>query len=252
MPVSSDHFEGKSVVEHLKEARAKGAMAAAEVHGTEMPGHVAAGADAAKETAFAILILWIIAAELLKPSQTLWVLILFCCGWLVWKIGRSALLGWARMERLHRLIEEERWEIEHHRSQEREELTELYQAKGFSGKLLEEVVDVLMADDNRLLRVMLEEELGLTLEAYEHPLKQSVGAAIGVFLSSLCILFAYWTAPLFGIPILAALIVIFSAAISARLERNKPLYAIVWNLAIGILTGGTVYFIAQLIREKGI
>lgn len=252
MPVSSDHFEGKTVVEHLKEARTKGAMAAAEVHGTEMPGHIAAGADAAKETAFALFILWIIAAELLKPSQTLWLLILFCCGWFIWKIGRSALLGWSRMERLHRLIEEERWEIEHHRSQEREELAELYRAKGFSGKLLDEVVDVLMADDNRLLRVMLEEELGLTLEAYEHPLKQSVGAGIGVLLSSACMLFAYWSAPVFGVPLLAAIILTFAAAVSARLERNQPLYAIIWNLAIGILTGGSVYFMAQFIHGKGI
>ncbi len=37
-----------------------------------------------------------------------------------------------------------------------------------------------MADDNRLLRVMLEEELGLTLEAYEHPLKQAFGALLRI------------------------------------------------------------------------
>ncbi len=36
-------------------------------------------------------------------------------------------------------IEEERWEIQHHRAQERLELTEMYAAKGLSGKLLEEV-----------------------------------------------------------------------------------------------------------------
>ena len=35
--MKTDHFEGKSVQEHLKAARAKGALAAAEIHGTEMP-----------------------------------------------------------------------------------------------------------------------------------------------------------------------------------------------------------------------
>ncbi len=250
MSNASDHFEGKTVIEHLKEARTKGAMAAAEVHGTEMPGHIASGADASKESALAGLILWAIGTQILPPFQTLQLLVLFFCGWLIWKCGRSALLGWARMERLHRLIEEERWEIEHHRSQERQELAELYRAKGFIGKLLDEVVDVLMADDNRLLNVMLEEELGLTLEAYEHPLKQSVGAGIGVLISGSLLLFAQWAAPLFGIPIAAALILIIAATIVARLEKNRALNAVVWNLAIGSLSAGSVYFIAQLISPN--
>ncbi|MBI2809614.1 MAG: VIT1/CCC1 transporter family protein, partial [Candidatus Melainabacteria bacterium] len=168
-----EHFRGKTVPDHLKEARARGALASAEIHGTEMPGHFAAGADTAKETAFALLFLWVIFSHYLAPELTFLFLVLFCAGWTIWKTARSALLGWARMERMHRVIEEERWEIEHHRTQERQELTEMYHAKGLEGKLLEEVIEVLMSDDNRLLRVMLEEELGLTLEIYEHPLKQA-------------------------------------------------------------------------------
>jgi len=242
-----DHFAGKTVVEHLREARAKGALAAAEIHGTEMPGHIAAGADAAKETAFAALVLWVIVEHLLPSISVLSFLTLFFCGWLIWKSGRSALLGWARMERLHRVIEEERWEIEHHRTQERQELTELYRAKGFTGKLLNEVIDVLMADDNRLLRVMLEEELGLTLEAYEHPLKQSAGAGVGVLGSALLLLFGAWALPSCGLPIAAALIVMIAASIAAHLEGNKPIYAIIWNLAVATLTAGTTYFLGQLI-----
>ena len=34
-----------------------------------------------------------------------------------------------------------------------------------------------MADGDRLLRVMLEEELGFSLEVYDHPLKQALGFA---------------------------------------------------------------------------
>lgn len=250
MPHPSDHFDGKTVIEHLREARAKGAMAAAEIHGTEMPGHIAGGADAAKETAFAALILWVIAEKLFPSSSTLPLLTLFFCGWFIWKCGRSALLGWARMERLHRVIEEERWEIEHHRAQERQELVELYRVKGFTGKLLDEVIDVLMADDNRLLRVMLEEELGLTLEAYEHPLKQSAGAGFGVLASAGLLLFANWASPLYGLPIAAALIVITASTIAARLERNKPLHSVVWNLAVAALSAGSIYFLAQLITQS--
>lgn len=251
MTNSKDHFEGKSVVDHLREARTKGAMAAAEIHGTEMPGHIAGGADAAKETALAGLIIWVISSQLFSSQKTFLLLTLFFCGWLIWKCGRSALLGWARMERLHRVIEEERWEIEHHRTQEKQELTELYRAKGLTGKLLEEVIDVLMADDNRLLRVMLEEELGLTLEAYEHPLKQSAGAGLGVIIAGGSLLLAYLASPLWAIPAMAALILMIAATITAKLERNRVVYAVVWNLAIGGLTGGGVYFITQLFAQLG-
>ena len=58
LPPPSDHFRGKSVIDHLREAKAKGMHASHEAHGAEVPGHFAAGADAAKETAVILLILW--------------------------------------------------------------------------------------------------------------------------------------------------------------------------------------------------
>lgn len=246
-PPSSEHFRGRSVIEHLKEARTRGALVSQEIHGVEMPGHFAAGADAAKEIAFAILILWTIFSHFLSFEQTWLFLIWFCSGWVIWKTARSALLGWARIARFHRVIEEERWEIEHHRQQEREELTEMYLAKGLTGKLLEEVIDVLMADDNRLLRVMLEEELGLTLEAYEHPLKQATGALCGSLASAILCLFGLWAIPSFGILMAAAFTIVMTTILSARLERNRSWDAIVWNLAIAGLIVGCVYFLISWI-----
>lgn len=243
-PPPRDHFKGKSVVGHLKEARSKGAIASAEVHGSEMPGSLAAAADAAKETALVFLLLWFLFKEMQLPD-IFPVLFIFSGGWLLWKAGRSALLGWARLNRLHRLIEEERWEIEHHREQEREELTELYQAKGFEGKLLEEVVAVLMADDNRLLRVMLEEELGLTLEIHEHPLKQAAGAAFGVLLTAGISFLGLVLLPLYGVPIAAALALTFFSALAAKLEKNDLLSTVIWTLSLAFLSCGTLIFLTR-------
>ena len=158
-------------------------------------------------------------------------------------MGRSAFLAWSRLQRLHRLIEEERWEIEHHRSQEREELAALYAAKGFSGKLLDEVIDVLMADDNRLLRVMLEEEMGLTLEIYEHPLRQALGAGVGVLCASALCLLGALAHPLYGLPGMAALLLAGSALMTAKLEHGPPLPALIWSLAVAFLGTAAVYFI---------
>lgn len=171
------HFEGKSAFEHLKKARLKGKIATSEIHGEEPSGQLIAGCDSAKDVAVYLSLLWMLLSPLsLSITQHVLLLSLFCLGLIIWKTARSAQLGWARLERLHRLIEQERWEIEHHRAQEKEELIEMYKAKGFKGKQLDDIISVLMADDNRLLMVMLEEELGLSLESFEHPIKQSLGA----------------------------------------------------------------------------
>ena len=235
----SDHFQGKNVIDHLRDARTKGAMAAREVHGTEMSGHMAAGADSAKETA---VILFILAILFDSPMP----LLVFLSAFFIWKIGRSAMLGWARLERLHRLIEEERYEIEHHRAQEKEELREMYSAKGFSGKLLDQVVETLMADDNRLLKVMLEEELGVTLESLEHPLKQALGAGAGVALVGIVCMMGWHFLSFLGFGICAAASLFVATWVSAKAERNRPLNAILWTFAVAILASSVAYLFSSL------
>lgn len=237
----SKHFKGKSVPEHLKEARKKGVLLKAEIHGSEAPSHIIAATESMKLLAIALLIGWLIQLSL----QTLG---LFSFGLVLFTTARSALNGWSRMERLHRVIEEERFEIEHHRHQEREELTEIYEAKGFSGKLLEEVIDCLMADDNRLLQVMLEEELGLSLEQYEHPLKQSAFALLGALMSAILCLIGYALSYSFGLPLATLLITVFSTVLSARLENSSAWQRTVWSCSILILVGGAVIFAQQLIK----
>lgn len=230
------HFHGKPPLEHLLEARLKGEIASDEIHGAEMPGHIGAFADAAKETSLILVLFWsLLMAFSIPPSTIHWLLVFFAGGWLIWKTGRSALLGYSRLERMHRVIEEERWEIEHHRPQEKEELRALYQAKGFTGRLLDEAVEILMADPNRLLQVMLQEELGFKIESEEHPLKQASGAFLGVLLSSLVMAIALFVLPPFGILLAAAVVIGLSAAFSAKMQRNRITPSVVWNLACAAL-----------------
>jgi hypothetical protein len=231
------HFEGKKPLDHVVEARKKGKLAASEIHGEELSGHISAAADSSKETALLLILLGTLFGE---PMP---MLLPFLLGWILWKTGRSAILGWRRLERLHRLIEEERWEIEHHRAQEREELKAIYAAKGFSGKLLDEVIDVLMADENRLLQIMLEEELGLSLETYEHPLKQASGALVGVLGASIIMAFGFYVLPPWGAYLGAALIIALASGTTAQLEKNHPIPAIVWNLSAAALAALCAYFL---------
>lgn len=244
------HFSDKDPIEHVVEMRAQGVADLAESHGTEIPGHISAGADAAREMAIALLLFWTIGTTLGVPTLKLYLALgVFGIAWLVWKLGRSAWLGWSRLERLHRVIEQEKWEIEHHRSQEREELAALYAAKGFEGKLLEEVVDVLMADGDRLLRVMLEEELGLALEVYEHPLKQAVGALIGAAVGLVICAVTTLFIPYVGMIVGAFLTLILAGTISALREGNQVVRALVWNVALGALALGVGYFTLEFVER---
>ena len=232
------HFQGKSAYEHLKEARKKGAKASEEIHGAELAGHIFAYLDALKDSTLCAMIFWEFSLFFPIPF---WSLLFFLFGLMLWKTVRSALLGWSRIERLHRLIEEERWEIEHHRENEKAELIEMYQAKGFQGKLLEDVVTILMADDNRLLQVMLQEELGLSLEFLEHPLKQSLGAFLGV-LSALVVL-SFAALYHFYIFVAAGSFLIGSASFAcAKWEKNKKAQAVIWNISGAAVVLVCLYF----------
>jgi vacuolar iron transporter family protein len=248
MPHSAqDHFHGKTVPTHLKEARIKGAMASAEIHGTEISGRWGAFADALKDTALAASLLWILLDPILSTSHVSTFLFLFLLGWTVWKTCRSACFGWARLERLHRLIEEERWEIQHHRQQEKEELIEIYRAKGFEGDLLDQAIDTLMADDNRLLQIMLEEELGLSLESHEHPLKQASGAFLGsVTLMIVAFGFHFLSIP-YGFIISSFFLFLAAGIFTAKIERISLLPSFIWNVTIFLFTTGLVHLIKKFL-----
>lgn len=235
-----DHLKGKTVPEHLKDARIKGATAFSEIHGVEMSGAFSSGIDAAKECAILLALLSLL------PSFSFKILLLFGGTWALWKTVRSALLGYHRIERLHRLIEEERWEIEHHRKQEKEELKEMYRAKGLTGKLLDDTVEVLMADDNRLLQVMLEEELGLSLEVYEHPLRQAAGALLGSLVALFGVLLcAAFFGPI-GLICGSFLTCSVTAIAQAVKEKNRRLPSLVWNLSALALLLSVLYYLLHV------
>lgn len=247
MTPPSDHFDGKQAIAHVAEAQAKGILSAAEIHGTEIPGHISAGADAARDTCLLFLLLLPLIFHGHWLVQSPYYLLPLVGGWLVWRGGRAAWLGWARLERLHRVLEQEKWEIDHNRAQEKDELRELYRAKGFEGKLLEDVLDVLMADGDRLLRVMVEEELGLSLEKLEHPLKQGIGAAIGVFGAGAALIVAIAIGSETFAAFTGFVCVGLSGALLAYYAQNRMIPAITWNIALAALAFAISFFTFQLL-----
>jgi len=240
------HFQGKNPLQHVQEAKLKNS--ACEPHGTELASHLFAATDTARYLSLLIALLYIICLHLqLSFEQTTLILSLFSLGTLISYCGRNAWIGWAHLERLHRSLKQEHYEIIHHRNQEREELKALYSLKGFQGVLLEQVVDVLMADDERLLKVMLEEEMGLSLGTHEHPLKQAFGAFVGGAITLIiCFLSLFFLHPA-GLIITTFIIMGISASYAAFLEKNRLISACIWSVGIGALSIGIVYFLLKMI-----
>ena len=233
-----DHFRGKTALQHIAEVQAAGVSAAAEIHGAETPGPIFAFLDAARDSAI-LLACALIALDFYHPLivEELFVGLAIGCGWAIWKGVRSTWLAWSQLSRLHKIAAEERREIEANRPQEREELIALYGAKGFQGALLDKVVDVLMADQDRLLRVMLQEEMGFRLEEHPHPLIQGFLAFLGVVGSQILLLPLFLGWPSEVVIVSSFIFVGMLGAIFARLEGNKSIAGFCWNLMMAVTAG---------------
>ncbi len=128
-------------------------------------------------------------------------------------------------ELLNSEIDREKWEIEHKPDDERQEIEDIYKAKGFSGKELEMIVNKITSDKKVWLDTMLTEELNLNLEIAGHPLKSALimfgSFLVGGILPIAPFFFASGYTPLFiaiGISLSTSFIV---GAIKSRMAQTS-------------------------------
>jgi vacuolar iron transporter family protein len=79
----------------------------------------------------------------------------------------------SQIEFYHSEIEREQLEMRKWPDREREEIRSIYRGKGFTGKLLEDIVTHITSDPKRWSDVMMREELGFSGE-FESPLRSGV------------------------------------------------------------------------------
>lgn len=88
----------------------------------------------------------------------------------------------------HKAIEY--WEVDHLPEKEREEIREIYQAKGFEGELLEQVVAKITEDKDRWVDVMMKEELEM-MEETKSPFQMGLVTFISFLLMGFIPLIVY-------------------------------------------------------------
>ena len=125
----------------------------------------------------------------------------------------------------HRIATEQD-EIVHEPDEERAELRAIYQRKGFSGALLDRVVQHLTANNERWLGAMVRDELGVVEGESERPWRQGVLVG-GAFMAGALVPILPFLAPLpsprLWAFVLTAITALGLGALKARYTRKGPL-----------------------------
>jgi len=150
----------------------------------------------------------------------------------------------------------ERWEIENLPEVEREEIKEIYQAKGFEGELLEKVVDQITSNKEIWVAEMMKDELNL-MEETKSPFK--IGAA--TFLSFLIVgfipLLVYlWTFfypsainIFFWTSVLTALAFVIIGALKSLVNQTSAFKSIAETVALGLLAAVVAYYVGDILEK---
>lgn len=84
----------------------------------------------------------------------------------------------ARIDFIKKERRREEWEIENLKEEEKEEIYDIYKEKGFAGKLLDEIVEVITRRKKVWLDTMMKEELGL-IEDGKRPIAGAISTFVG-------------------------------------------------------------------------
>ena len=127
---------------------------------------------------------------------------------------------------LEKRIATERHEIAHEPEEERAELRAIYHGKGFSGRLLHDVVQHITSDDERWLRSMISDELGVLEGQRERPWVQGLLVGASFMVGALVPLIPFLLAlprPQLWAYALTALTALLLGAVKARYTLKGPL-----------------------------
>ncbi len=149
----------------------------------------------------------------------------------------------------------EYWEVENLPEVEREEIREIYKLKGFSGKLLEDIIETITADKDRWVDVMMKEELEM-IEQKKSPLKMGLITYISFILIGLIPLSIYvWdyfypiTSSLFvWSSVLTACGFIIVGILKSYVNQTNKLKGVFETLILGMTAALVSYYVGHFLE----
>ncbi len=150
----------------------------------------------------------------------------------------------------------EYWEVDNLPEVETEEIREIYRAKGFEGELLEQVVEVITADKDRWVDVMMKEELHM-MEDSKSPFYMGLVTYISFILIGLIPLLTYvwdYFNPIEGnlfliASILTAIGFIIVGFLKTYVTETKIVKGVLETLALGVIAALVAYFVGDFLEH---
>ncbi len=150
----------------------------------------------------------------------------------------------------------EYWEVDNMPDQEREEIREVYAAKGFEGELLEQVVNTITANKDRWVDVMMKEELMMSEES-RSPIKIGGVTFLSFLLVGLIPLLIYVWNSLFEFngdlflwtSILTSLAFIFIGFLKSYVTQTGKIKGVLETLTLGIIAATIAYFVGDILEN---
>ncbi|MEX0289159.1 MAG: VIT1/CCC1 transporter family protein [Flavobacteriaceae bacterium] len=147
------------------------------------------------------------------------------------------------------------WEIDNMPEMERQEIREIYQAKGFDGPLLEQVVEVITADKERWVNDMMKEELEM-IEEDKSPITIGAVTYVSFLLIGLIPLLIYvadYISPidqnLFLIAsILTGMGFVIIGWMKTYVNQTSKLRGIMETLSLGGIAALVAYYVGDLLE----
>ena len=169
----------------------------------------------------------------------------------------SYLSNKSELERFEKHEQVEYWEVEHLPEKEREEVKEIYAAKGFEGELLEKVVDVITANKKRWVDVMMKEELGMIKEE-KSPFKMGAVTFISFivvgFIPLLVYVLDYLSSTKIEQPFLIAILLTSAAFmligwLKSSVNQTNPFRSIIETLMLGAFAAGLSFWVGDVLAK---
>ena len=150
----------------------------------------------------------------------------------------------------------EYWEVEHLPEREKEEIREIYRTKGFEGELLEKVVEVITADKDRWVDVMMKEELEM-VEEKKSPFMMGLVTYISFLLIGLIPLLVYvwdfsvgFSGDLFlWSCILTSAGFVIIGFLKTYVTSTSILKGILETLILGAIAASVAYFVGDILER---